>query len=479
MLNNKFTKKLIGLDSSELGRLIDFMKSPYFVNQSTPLANLFELMMNLYPRFEKTSLEIIFSKLFPNQPFKPKKIRDLFSDLTLLIEEFLVIEFLKKRKSRLHQLKSLIHYENGHFKDFHKEANKALTHWEQQENIYDSFDKLALYQHIHYYPYAEKQDQRNRFLVDANQLTDEVFILSKLRYYCEVQTGKAIYAQSFDPTFEEEVFLMADKIRDGHPLVDLYLCLIFLNKEKQVEADFLETQEKFHQLFPLLNPFESSIIITILLNFCGLQYFKKNIVFLQHQFQLQKFGLSHQLFSLYGYFNHTTFMNIILTATAVKDFDFIDGFLLNSLPKLKVAYRNKCKQLGQAYGDFVKGAYSKANQKVLFLEDKTIFFSLRARFLALRCNFEFLLKDINQEEPFFTHCQSFKVFIKKQHESLSDFRRTSYLNHVNILEKIAKSTLLTGDLILVKKKEIFNLIQSTSPLVGWQYLQEKLEHLVK
>ena len=478
-MNNKFTKKLLHLDSSEFGRLIDLMKSPYFVNQSTPLASLFQLMMDLYPRFEETSAEIIFSKLFPNEKFKPKKIRDLFSDLTLLIEEFLVIEFLKKRKSRLHQLKSLIHYENGHFKDFHKEANKALTHWEQQENIYDSFEKLALYQHIHYYPYAEKQNQRSLFLIDANELTDQIYILSKLRYYCEVQTGKAIYAQVFEPTFNEEVFLMADKIRDAHPLIDLYLCLIYLNTSKQVEIEFLETQEKFHQLFPLLTPFESSIIITLLLNFCGLQYFKKNVTFLQYQFQLQKFGLSHQLFSLYGYFNHTTFMNIVITASGIKDFEFINSFLTQSLPKLKTTYRSKCKQLGQAYKDFAKRDYANANQKVLFLEDKTIFFSLRARFLALRCNFEFLMEDFNQEEPFSSHCQSFKIFINKQHKSLSAFRRDSYLNHIKILENIAKSILLTGHIDFKKSKELSQIIQSTSPLVGWQYLQEKLQQLTK
>ena len=166
--------------------------------------------------------------------------------------------------------------------------------------------------------------------------------------------------------------------------------------------------------------------------------------------------MSHQLFSLYGYFNHKTFINIVITASGIKDFEFINSFLTQSLPKLKTTYRSKCKQLGQAYKDFAKRDYANANQKVLFLEDKTIFFSLRARFLALRCNFEFLMEDFNQEEPFSSHCQSFKIFINKQHKSLSAFRRDSYLNHIKILENIAKSILLTGHIDFKKSKELGN-----------------------
>lgn len=478
MLNNKLTKTLSSLDSSNIGRLNNFMQSAYFVNQNSPLVCLYRLIMEYYPHFEDISQKSIFIKIFPELPFKAKKIRDLCSDLTLLIEEFLVIEFLKQRKSRFYQLKSLHYYEIGHFIDFHKSAKRALKEWRSEKDIYSSFEKLSLYQHIHYYPYSEKQNQSNTFLNNANQLTDEVYVLSKLRYYCEAQTGKFIYRQEFSPTFSEEVFKMAEIIRPKFPLIDLYLRLINLHQNLKTDTYFLETREQFYQLYPSINPFEASIILTLLLNFCGFQYYLKKEIYLNYQFQLHKFGLVNQLFSLYGYLNHTTFMNIIITASGMKDYAFIDKFLKINSQKLNVQYRNKCKQLGQSYKHFAQGEYAQANQKVIFLEDKTIFFSLRARFIALRCNFEFLIKDENQKGPFLAHCQNFKKFINSQEQSLANSRRTTYLNHVTILEDIAK-ILVEGQLSNAEGQQFLNKINLRGSLVGWQYLQEKIYQLIQ
>lgn len=117
-----------------------------------------------------------------------------------------------------------------------------------------------------------------------------------------------------------------------------------------------------------------------------------------------------------------------------------------------------------------------ANRNVLFLEDKSIFFSLRARFLALRCNFEFLLEDNTQKGPFFAHCQNFRTFINKQKDILAEPRRKTYLNHTDILESLAKA--LNKNYISKQKViEIAQTINDAPSLVAWQYLQDKLRQL--
>lgn len=480
MINNKLTKSILLIENKAIGKLNNYIQSTYAVKQTSPVVALFRIMMEYYPNFNsaEVSLEIIFAKLFPDKPFKAKKIRDLFSDLTLLLEEFLVIEYIKHNKSRFHQMKSLLHYEQGNFKDFHKEADKALVNWKDDGNIYDAIDKLSFYQHLHYYPFGEKQDQRNHFLIDANKLTDYIYVLTKLRYYCEAQTGKSIYIQAFEPTFNEEVFLMAEKLCPEYPLIDLYLSLIHLNKNREKDAYFLDTQEKFFTSFELLNKFEASVIIILLLNFCGRQYRRKKEIFIEYQFELQKFGLKHRLFSLSGNLMHTTFINILNTGAALKDITFIDSFLKERIEQLKSTHRNKCKQLGRAYEYFAKGEFAKANEIAIFLEDKSIFYSLRARYLALRCNFEFLLEDSYQKQPFLNHCQNFKVFINKQKESLAPSIRNNYLNHVSILEALTNN-LIDKQILEAKGMQILNTITSTPSLVGWQYLQEKVKQLMK
>lgn len=454
------------------------MESSFFVKQDTPLTHLFKILIKAYPNFEKLEKEKLHERLFSKETFNTKKITDLFSDLTLLLEEFLAIEYIRKNKSQLHSIKSMTYYNRGDFYNFNRHADKALMTWTDQDNIYGAHEKLLLCQHIHYYPYAEKSNQHKMSLTKVNELTDEVYILSKLRYFCEIQTGKTIYAQKIESTFSDEIFLMAKQIRHKYPLIDFYLDLIYLYKSDAMEAEFVKVRDSFYRLFKLLNPFEASIIITILSNFCGLQYYLKKEPYLVYKYELYKFGLSHQLYSLYGYLKHTTFMNIVITAAGVEDYDFIEVFLRLNSQKLKVLYRSKCKQLGQAYKHFAKGEYFEANQKVIFLEEKSIFFSLRARFLALRCNFEFLIEDDNQRVPFLAHCQNFKKFIKKQDKLLALSNRTTYLKHISILEDIA-AFINKGRITQVQGEIFLERIHNTSSLVGWQNLQKKVQQLMQ
>lgn len=478
LINNKFTKTLDTLTSKELNKLILFMDSPYFTTANSLTTKLFKLVMEYYPKFDNPDFnkETIYHSLYPEISFDAKKMRTLFSELTLLIEEFMVINTLKQKKFRFQQQKSFYYYEKGLFQAFNKEANKALVNWQEGNTIYGAYEKLSLYQHIHYYPYAEKQDLENTFLADANHLTDEVFVLNKLRYYSEVLSGKSIYNQHFELTFVAELMQIAEKLSHKNALIDLYLRLVYLMNDEKEEAYFLQTRDFFYQLFPSITPFEASIIITILLNYCGKQYNRKKVIFLTYQFQLFQYGLEEHLFELYGYLKHTTFMNILSTVFVLQEAVFLEKLFSIYMHKLKVAYRNNCKQIGMAYLCFLKNDYYNANQKVLFLTEKEIFFAIRARFLSLKCMFEFLIKDSSYKEPFLAKCNSFKAFINRQ-DDLSSKRKIAYLAHISILKKMALA--LNFERITVKKgSAIKQLIHNKEPLIGWLYLADKLHQLM-
>jgi len=477
LINNKFTKSIQAFNDEKYRRFLKFMTSPYYINPNSIAYRLFIIVMDYYPHFQAATFTRthIYGQLFPKKKFNSKKLIDSFSQLNLLIEKFLFIEFLTKKEFRYHHQKAALSYQQGNFKASTKEATKALEKWEEEPKSNVSYEQLSLYQYMHYHPYTEKTSLTDSYLTDANQLTDEIFVLNKLRYYCESLATKSIATRKFVLTFSEEVLTIAAAVKANNSLINLYYKLVRLWQTEENEDEFITTQKLFFELSSQINAFESNIILTILFNYSSFYYFKKKAAYLPHQYELHKFGLANKLYLLNGYLPHTTFMNIIITTAGFKKFEEADKILHTYAPMIKSPFRNNSKQLALAYIHFFKEEYTEANQRLLILKEKSIYFSLRARLLLLRCNFEFLQKDFSYRQTFLSKCQSFNNFITN-HPKIPPARKISYLNHLSILKKIGLA--LKINYITKQKKEAITAeIHETTSLVGWNYLLEKLQKI--
>ena len=80
------------LTKEELRHCAKFVRSPYF-NTNPLIVALFDLLRKFYPSFAATRLtkEWLFAQLLGAQTYDAKRMRNLLSDLSLLLEKFFAV----------------------------------------------------------------------------------------------------------------------------------------------------------------------------------------------------------------------------------------------------------------------------------------------------------------------------------------------------------------------------------------------------
>ncbi|HCN38352.1 MAG TPA: hypothetical protein DIS94_11655 [Bacteroidetes bacterium] len=125
MLGKKSIRLLKKFSKTEIDDLSDFISSPYF-NKENKLIEFWGILKKYYPEFDKINYEMIFSKLYSNTKFTESRIRNLFSDLNLILDKFLSIRVLQNNhiQSDLFLLESLLKYRE--YDIFNKKYTKAI-----------------------------------------------------------------------------------------------------------------------------------------------------------------------------------------------------------------------------------------------------------------------------------------------------------------------------------------------------------------
>src|SRR5690242_19380232 len=98
MVDSKLIILLRGLIPVELRYFKEYIHSPYF-NKNKRLCRLVDILYSTAPDFNHESLakEHLFAKLFPGEPYKDQKLRDLISHTVQFLEDFLAIENYRKQ----------------------------------------------------------------------------------------------------------------------------------------------------------------------------------------------------------------------------------------------------------------------------------------------------------------------------------------------------------------------------------------------
>lgn len=102
MLTNQTIEILKSFNKTELKKFGSFIKSPYF-NTSKQLEKIFEAAAKAHPDFAGKTLEFenMFRKLYPNEEYNEKRMKNLYSEFSNLLKKFIGIEHLSIEKSEL------------------------------------------------------------------------------------------------------------------------------------------------------------------------------------------------------------------------------------------------------------------------------------------------------------------------------------------------------------------------------------------
>ena len=447
MFNSKLLSILETFEKKEVRQCHSLISSPFF-NKNESLIKLYEYCVKSYPdfkgdRFEK---EEVYKNLFPTQAFDDANMRYLMSDLTKLLEQFLIQQTLKE--SQMNQMELLLEAKlkrklysnfNTTFKKQQTKINKSsirdANYFKHQFRVNQ---KLAAIEIL-----TKGQNGDIEFLKKAENYLDIFYIATKLKYACLVQNFKLVGNTDYNPIFTEMVldYVENDELIKSNPLVyNYYLAYMMRVSDDDVDGKYFSILTK--QMDEKINIFqidEAQNLYALLRNFC---IRKRNQGQSEYNFKLlniYKMQLEDEsLFFPNKYLSQWNYININRLGLFTDQIDFSEKFIkkyqsrLNPDPEeAKSIYAFACAEL-----EFYKGNYDQAQLLLHEVNTGKPYDYFVAKTLLIKIYYE-RNKPKELEVMEYT-INALHIFTTRKDKKIAKFHKTSFLRFAYYMKKLLK-----------------------------------------
>ncbi|MCB0584461.1 MAG: hypothetical protein KDD06_03925, partial [Phaeodactylibacter sp.] len=394
-------------------------------------------------------------------------------------EEFLVAQRLKRDRLTHQQLLQAELGERNQYELFVKK-NQGLAELLEQSPYRDEHYYLAQWRRQYDY-FFHPQALRYQFSADQlremMQNLDAFYVLSKMRYSAELRNRQNILPEAYQiPLLRESI-----QLAEGHPVFgtdkvfQAYRDVLGLMEQPEDENIFGRLEMVAFSHLHLLRPDDQASLLRYLINTTIQLYNQGKEEYLSRQFRLYQLGLEKDLFLDEGQLSDATFLNTIVTATVLREMDWVEAFIAQYAPKLPPARQMDAVSLGTAYWYFAGGDYSASNALLRQVEATDLQYQLRVKSLSLRNYFELFLKDDTYFELLSYESKTFRKFLRRN-QKISESRAKGYLNMASFLRKMAKWK-AGGQLTSRQLSRLREKLEAESSIIAKPWLQEKLLQL--
>jgi hypothetical protein len=446
------------LSEKDIEEFYHYLKSRH--NKKEAAIQVFIYLKKLHPKFEKTeeySPEYVFRTVFPKEKYLPssKKISNLYSDLSSILETFLITNKIENEETLKNIFLLEILRERGDSDLFKKQKNRtqrSLRDSDAQSTIF--FLEKMMSHHLDYHRTSNDKSSKeiSNELVAANRYLDLSYYLWKLQYACELASRNQLTSEEHD--------LSTIKIIEQF-LATKYL--VFLQEDRQVKIDnhefteliphqaykmilrLIQKQEKddFNKLFLFIRKYREYIanrdllaIVMYLINFAILCIRNKNSIFYQKSFEIYDFAHKNKIFLKDGLIDVNSFSNAITSACTVKEFNWADDFVLYWKRYLHDDFRADTITLNRAKIFFEQKNYIETLKLLKNAHKfKRDYDKVRGRLMRVRTYWHYQNK--YDELYVLDKLRNFESFLKRN-SSIEENIKPGYLNFIKVFREILR-----------------------------------------
>lgn len=462
---------LLQLSPKERGRFSRFIRSPYF-NQSQELVILFDIL-HAYLKDNKGNgnilKESVWKRLESGKKYNDTRLRKYFSDLSRLVERFLIIETLEEHSLQ----KAILLVEAGAEHKLTQLQNASLRKLQDKFEDYPfrtpeyylaGFQtEKARYELI---DYEMQREQKSNLESISNQL-DRFFLAEKLRILSMAESRKNIIDHEYHIAYANEILQAVEEgDYEDIPPIAIYRQILLTYRYQDKEEHYFALKNllnRFGHLFPEKEAVDT--LYNAAQNFCV-----KKINAGDRSFLAELFALFRDMLDK-GFLRETMtpwyFRNIVTIGLRLGEHEWVEEFLTeyeNSLPQ---DLRENAVSFNLAQLYFYRKEFDKVIGLLQHIDYDDLTYSLNSKVTLL-----FTYYEINEIEPLFSLLESFRKFLSRR-EDLPSQRRQSYLDLIKYTRRLA--TLPPG-----AKEDIRKLkdeIEATSHVASADWLLEKLKEL--
>ncbi len=473
----KIIELFTSLSTKEVKKLAQFLQSPYFT-RSRQIIKIFQYLKKHHHTLPPKSIELrkVHNSIFSKETFNAKRIRDLLSDLSILIEQFLILQKIQGDKIRTSQLKMEVFEERSLYNLFEKEGRELNNKLENRKTKDATFhlDLMRLNEQQYLHPETEPLHVGQTNITNIMKNLDSFYILSKMRYACElISRSKTLQEDHDNVLLLDEVRKLAVNYNKGeNKLIEIYRMLIDLLLNESYDL-FKILKQYFYKALDLINEVEKRAIFQYLVNHSTRQINIGKEQYKLELFNLYKTGLPLGFCFLNNKISHITFVNIVVTSSGVHKFKWTKDFMEQYQTNLNERIRDNTINFAKAMILFNKGRYFDILSLLDEVEPITDWYKLWIRSLKLRTLYEIALSNMTYSSVLENFLQSFEKYIRKNN-TFSEASNRPYLNYISIVKKLKKQEHRITDKI--KAKLIKEVIEKDQ-LIARAWLLEKIKKL--
>lgn len=484
--------KLIGtLHPEELGEIGRYLDSSVF-NTNPRCSQLFQQLCKFHPTMNsgKLTKERLFAKVFGKSPYDDGKMRKLMTQLSQLVERYLVIKMLDKSEDVHKQLLIKSLGERNDYELFRAAAENRIMELErQQQRGKDYFrEKHLLNEMLYYHPETEKLTKGNDYLRRAVLSFEQYFTLLSLENAADIMVVNRIVDTEIQMKYLDsinQVSLEADFANES--AIQFFHTLINLNSKEQEEGleNIRNLTFKAHNL---LSSAEKSHAINAMRNYAMPIANRGSLLHSKFVFDLFKLEIQNGfLASGSKRINSATFMNIVSVGLVVKEMAWTNEFILNyskliQEDEMEITL-NFCKGLWYYHQGMITNDVECFNSAVNLLTlvpgRSGAKFELRIRPTLLRVYYELLRRQKETLEHVLQHVRNFERHLTFKDVYSKDIQLTykNFIKHYRTLAKFSdKVTNPVSD--EPKLKKFMDTLGTAQDVVLKRWLLEKAEELL-
>lgn len=437
--DSKLINNLLLLENSEKAIFKKWLKSPW-CNSKKELLTLYEIFdhYDLINSDKVISKCWLFKKLHPKKKYSDQWITNSLSQLSLQLEKFFVFQGINKDEKTYHQVLIKALKERKDIDRFIKESDNLAKKILDQPTISwkDLGILLSLNEQLYYAENTPFGRQQGLTPLDyASFFLEKFYLLGKLRFDAEHTERSKKFTQ-------EKKTASLWELPKGvfHQASPYYAQLLYANwhskVNKKTENGFQKFQLLFFKLEHKIPQKDKQVLFIYMLNQCSRLYQKGDTAILATILKLYKYGLKESILLNNGYITESTFANIVTTAFAEGEIDFVVDFIKNYASKLTKKVQAEVKNWANAQLFYHQAQYPAAIH--LILDNKFIIssFKQRSKVLLAQCHFEMFLNGQLDHDKLIAMCTAFEQQMRQESE-LNENRSYALIRLAQYIKKLA------------------------------------------
>ncbi len=459
--NSKLAELINTLNEAEFKSFENYVLSPYF-NNSEQICSLFKIIKKHYPDFKSITKESIFKTIYPAKPFKDKKVRDLFSRMMKLVEDFLAqeefsIRHMLKTSFALRQLAA--RNMEKHFASKAREADLEI----EKEKIISSdllFSKYSVFREKReYFSALRGTKKRVEYYED---ITTEIDLFAAFTIYNILKYEITILANKKEIKYSHEFRILESILEfcrnnpmDKYPVIMIFYYMILLSRDNNQMDIYLKLKKLIDDNIDGVSETDKLIILVEQFNFTKVQALKGIDFYRKENYRILKQNTDKGIYPTEGpYFSDSSYVMIAVTAFQKNDFEWGESFMAKYKDKLDPHKGENAYTYLLGVLNYRKGNYGAALNSLAKVSTDDFSYYWRVKNHQLKIYYE-----TGEYESVISTADSYKHFLSTA-KHLPDYFKGRFVNFVNFLSRLANAKLTENNNTLIDiKNEIINFNQ--------------------